>query len=128
MIMSDVSLKYYSDTLYHNEDLKSLSRYRFVKVSDRAKLKQSVSRLVNILSSELETLVSTIHAKAVYELLLEFPVAHQVASANLKHLTALLVTASKGYFDREKTVDIVKPQDVPSVHISLKNLLNSCTQ
>ena len=29
MIMSDVSLKPYSDTLYHNEDLKSLSRYRF---------------------------------------------------------------------------------------------------
>lgn len=49
MIMSDVSLKPYSDTVYHNEDLKSLSRYRFDKVSDRSKLKQSVSRLVNIL-------------------------------------------------------------------------------
>lgn len=35
MIMSDVSLKPYSDTLYHNEDLKSLSRYRFDKVSGR---------------------------------------------------------------------------------------------
>lgn len=46
MIMSDVSLKPYSDTVYHNEDLKSLSRYRFDKVSDRSKLKQSVSRLV----------------------------------------------------------------------------------
>lgn len=49
MIMSDVSLKPYSNTLYHTEDLKSLSRYRFDKVSDRSKLKQSVSRLVNIL-------------------------------------------------------------------------------
>lgn len=49
MIMSDVSLKPYSDTVYHNEDLKSLSRYRFDKVSNRSKLKQSVSRLVNIL-------------------------------------------------------------------------------
>lgn len=28
MIMSDVSLKPYSDKLYHNEDLKSLTRYR----------------------------------------------------------------------------------------------------
>ena len=73
MIMSDVSLKPYSDTLYHNEDLKSLSRYRFDKVSDRAKLKQSVSRLINILFHELEKLVSTIHAKAVYELLSKFP-------------------------------------------------------
>ena len=95
IIMSDVSLKPYSDTVYHNEDLKSLSRYRFDKVSDRSKLKQSVSRLVNILFPELEKLVSTLHAKAVYALLSEFPGAHQVASANLKHLTALLSTASK---------------------------------
>ena len=57
MIMFDVSLKSYSDTLYHNENLKSLSRYRFDKVSGRAKLKQSVSQLVNILFPELEKLV-----------------------------------------------------------------------
>ena len=106
MIMSDVSLKPYSDTLYHNEDLKSLSRYRFDKVSDRSKLKQSVSRLVNILFPELEKLVSTLHAKAVYELLSEFPGAHQVASANLKHLTALLSSASKGHFGREKANEV----------------------
>lgn len=106
MIMSDVSLKPYSDTLYHNEDLKSLSRYRFDKVSERAKLKQSVSRLINILFPELEALVSTIHAKAVYALLSEFPGAHQIASANLKHLSALLETASKGHFSHEKAVEI----------------------
>ena len=106
MIMSDVSLKPYSDTLYHNEDLKSLSRYRFDKVSERAKLKQSVSRLVNILFPELEKLVSIIHAKAVYVLLSEFPGAHQIASANLKHLTALLSTASKGHFGRDKANEI----------------------
>jgi transposase len=100
MIMSDVSLKPYSDKLYHNEDLKSLTRYRFDKVSQRAKLKQSVSRLVNILFPELETLVSTLHGKAVYELLLEFPSAQHIASANLKHLTHLLNTSSKGRFKR----------------------------
>ena len=43
MLMSDVSLKSYSDTSYHNEELKSLSRYRFDKVQQRAQLKQSVS-------------------------------------------------------------------------------------
>ena len=32
MIMSDVNLKSYSDTSYHNEELKSLTRYRFDKV------------------------------------------------------------------------------------------------
>lgn len=100
MIMSDVSLKPYSDTLYHNEDLKSLTRYRFDKVSQRAKLKQSVSRLVNILFPELETLVSTLHGKAIYALLSEFPSARHIASANLKHLTHLLDSASKGRFKK----------------------------
>ena len=100
MIMSDVSLKPYSDKLYHNEDLKSLTRYRFDKVSQRAKLKQSVSRLINILFPELETLVSTLHGKAVYTLLSEFPSAQHIASANLKHLTHLLDKASKGRFKR----------------------------
>jgi hypothetical protein len=106
MIMSDVSLKPYSDTLYHNEDLKSLSRYRFDKVSDRAKLKQSVSRLVNILFPELEKLVSTLHGNAIYELLTEFPGAQQIASANLKHLTSLLNVSSKGRFGRDKANEI----------------------
>ena len=100
MIMSDVSLKPYSDTLYHNEDLKSLTRYRFDKISQRAKLKQSISRLVNILFPELEKLVSTLHGKAVYALLTEFPSARHIASANLKHLTHLLDAASKGRFKR----------------------------
>ena len=100
MIMSDVSLKPYSNPLYHNEDLKSLTRYRFDKISQRAKLKQSISRLVNILFPELEKLVSTLHGKAVYALLTEFPSARHIASANLKHLTHLLDTASKGRFKR----------------------------
>ena len=53
MLMSDVDLKSYTDTAYHNEELKSLTRYRFNKVQERAKLKQSVARLVNILFPEL---------------------------------------------------------------------------
>ena len=78
----------------------NLQRYRFDKVSQRAKLKQSVSRLVNILFPELETLVSTLHGKAIYALLSEFPSARHIASANLKHLTHLLDSASKGRFKK----------------------------
>ena len=36
MLMSDVDLKSYTDTAYHNEELKSLTRYRFDKVSERS--------------------------------------------------------------------------------------------
>ena len=49
MLMSDVDLKSYTGTAYHNEELKSLTRYRFDKVRERAKLKTSISRLVTVL-------------------------------------------------------------------------------
>ena len=83
MLLSDVDLKSYTDTAYHNEELKSLTRYRFDKVRERAKLKQSVSRLVTILFPELEKLVPTLHMASVYALLSEFPGAKQVAEAHL---------------------------------------------
>lgn len=73
MLMSDVALKPYTDTSYHNEELKSLSRYRFTKVQERSKLKTSVSRLVQILFPELEKIVCTIHMSSIYHLLEEYP-------------------------------------------------------
>jgi len=106
MLMSDVDLKSYTDTAYHNEELKSLTRYRFDKVRQRAKLKQSVSRLVNILFPELETLVPTLHMASVYALLCELPGAQQIAVAHLTHLKTLLDSASKGRYDRDKAMEI----------------------
>ena len=101
MLMSDVDLKSYTDTAYHNEELKSLTRYRFDKVRERAKLKQSVSRLVTILFPELEKLVPTLHMASVYALLSEFPGAKQVAGAHLTHLKTVLSDASKGRYGRD---------------------------
>ena len=106
MLMSDVDLKPYTDTAYHNEELKSLTRYRFDKVRERAKLKQSVARLVCILFPELEKLVPTLHMASVYALLVEFPGAKQVADAHLTRLKALLIDASKGRYKREMAVEI----------------------
>ncbi len=40
MVMSDVNLKSYSDTSYHNEELKSLTRYRFDKVKRTGKIEK----------------------------------------------------------------------------------------
>lgn len=106
MLMSDVDLKSYTDTSYHNEELKSLTRYRFDKVQERAKLKTSISRLVCILFPELEKLVPTLHMASVYALLSEFPGAKQIASAHLTRLTNLLYEASKGRYGREKAIEI----------------------
>lgn len=104
MIMSDVNLKSYSNISYHNEELKSLSRYRFDKVKERAKLKTSISRLVTILFPELEKLVPSLHIVSVYALLSEFPSANAVASAHLTRLTNLLEAASKGHYSKDTAV------------------------
>ena len=85
MLMSDVDLKSYSDTLYHNEELKSLTRYRFDKVKERAKFKTSVARLVNILFPELEELVPTLHIASVYALFREYPSAVNLPT-NLQYM------------------------------------------
>ena len=104
MLMSDVNLKSYSDTSYHNEELKSLTRYRFDKVKERAQLKQSISRLVCILFPELEKLVPTLHQNSVYELLYEFPGAKHVANAHLTRLSNLVETASKGHYTKDTAI------------------------
>ncbi len=106
MLLSDAGLKPYTSTAYHNEELKSLTRYRFDKVKERAKLKSSVSRLVCILFPELEKLVPSLHIASVYALLEEFPSAKQVASTHLTRLKSLLETASKGRYKQEMALAI----------------------
>ena len=106
MLLSDAGLKPYTSTAYHNEELKSLTRYRFDKVKERAKLKTSVSRLVCILFPELEKLVPSLHLASVYALLEEFPGAKQIAAAHLTRLKALLETASKGRYKRDMALEI----------------------
>ena len=106
MLASDVGLKPYTDTAYHNEELKSLTRYRFDKVKERAKLKSSVARLVNILFPELESLVSSLHLTAVYALLSAYPGAQQIADAHLTSLKNILQDASRGHYGRDMAVSI----------------------
>lgn len=106
MLLSSVSLKPYSKALYHNEQLKSLSRYRFSKVRERANLKQQFARLVNILFPELEKLVPSLHLKSVYALLEQFPGASYVAKVHLTKLTNLLSSFSKGRYRKEKAIQI----------------------
>ena len=106
ILMSDVNLKSYSDISYHNEDLKSLTRYRFSKVEERAKLKTSLSRLAQILFPELEKLIPTLHMTSIYQLLEEFPSASAIASAHLTRLMNLLSKASKCHYNRETAIKI----------------------
>ena len=106
MLLTDRTLKPYSDSSYHNEELKSLTRYRFNKVYERSRLKVSISRLVSILFPELEKLVPTLHISSVYALLSEYPGASYIASANLTHLKHLLSKSSKGHYGRDIAIAI----------------------
>ena len=105
-LLTDKTLKPYSETSYHNEELKSLTRYRFDKVQERSRLKVSVSRLVSILFPELEKMVPTLHMNSVYALLSEFPGASFIADAHLTRLKNLLYEASKGHYGRDMAISI----------------------
>ena len=106
MLLTDKTLKPYSETSYHNEELKSLTRYRFDKVQERSQLKVSVSRLVSVLFPELEKMVPTLHINSVYALLSEFPGASYIAGAHLTRLKHLLYEASKGHYGRDMAISI----------------------
>lgn len=129
MLMSDANLKSYSDTSYHNEELKSLTRYRFDKVKERAKLKQSISRLVTILFPELEKLIPTLHMASIYALLFELSSASDIASVHLTRLTNLLSTSSRGRYGREtamlfrETARISIGSNMPAKSLELKHTI-----
>jgi transposase len=106
MLLTDKTLKPYSETSYHNEELKSLTRYRFDKVQERSQLKVSVSRLVSVLFPELEKMVPTLHMNSIYTLLSEFPGASYIADAHLTRLKHLLYEASKGHYGRDMAISI----------------------
>ncbi|AMJ41510.1 IS110 family transposase [Anaerotignum propionicum] len=129
MLMSDVDLKSYSDTSYHNEQLKSLTRYRFDKVKERAKLKTSVARLMVILFPELEKLVPSLHIASVYAMMSEFPSAKAISHAHLTRLTHLLELASKGHYSKDKATLIREAarqsigSDMPAKSLELRHTI-----
>ncbi len=106
MLISYVDLKPYTRQLYHTLELKSLTRYRFNKISERSKLKMSVSRLITILFPELEQCFSSIHSKSVYAILTEFGSTKAIANANLTKLSNILSKASRGRFAKQKAIEL----------------------
>lgn len=106
MLMSNVNLKSYTDLNFINDDLKLLTRYRYEKVKERAKLKTSVSRLICILFPELEKIVPTIHSASIYAMLLQYPDVSSIANAHITKLTNILSTNSRGHYEKETALRI----------------------
>ena len=91
---------------YQIQELKALTRHRSRLISQRAKLKISISRLVVILFPELPTVCKSVTQAAIKALLLELPSARQIAACRIDRLTNLLRTASKGRYGRAKAEEI----------------------
>ena len=122
MMMSDMNLKSYSDTSYHSEELKSLTRYRFDKVKEWAKLKSSVAWLVNILFPELESLVPQLYMNSVYALLSERFREWRVLVSRLKadrRLGDRKQPSKKKLKNKKKTA--VGQEDRPAVFAKVNN-------
>ena len=106
MLASNLDLTAYTHAAFQNEELKSLTRYRFEKVRQRAKLKQSLARLLNILFPELEGAVSTLHLNCIYSMLLKYPSAKDIAKSRFDIFANLIESSSNGRFDKSKAKEI----------------------
>ena len=111
---------------YQIQELKALTRHRFRLVSQRSKLKQSVSRLVDILFPELLSVCCSPTQASIRALLLELPSARKIASCRIDRLSNLLSSASKGRYTREKACEIKRlaqqsiGADSPATELELK--------
>ena len=106
ILASNLDLTPYTYTAFQNEELKSLTRYRFEKVQQRAKLKQSLARLVNILFPELESVVSTLHLHCIYSMLLKYPSAKDISKSRFDTFANLIESTSNGRLDKLKAKEI----------------------
>jgi len=91
---------------YHITELKSLCRHRFRLIGYQSKLKISIRRILDMVFPELRSSVWSVHQKSCYQLLLEYPGAHSLASAHLTHLTNLITTGSRGKYGKSKAIEL----------------------
>ena len=130
MLRSDVNIRLYTKQSWLNEELKSLTRYRLDRVQERAQLKQSIARLVNILFPELDKLVPKIQVPSIYALLGELPSAEKIAEAPIERICDILYEASHGRYHLPKAEEIKEAAKnsigtkVPAKSMELRHTIN----
>lgn len=103
-MLSASDAKPHSNLYYHNNELKSLTRYRFRLNEQLARLKISLSRIVNIIFPELDSCVYSINQKSTMAMLRMFPSKELIANAHLTKLTNVLRENSKGKYGKDKAI------------------------
>ncbi|RLK63004.1 IS110 family transposase [Atopobacter sp. AH10] len=105
-MLSSSDAKPHLDLSYHVVELKSLTRYRYRLKDQLARLKISISRIVNIIFPELENLVYSVNQKSTLALLHEFPSNYLIANTHLTRITNILKSNSRGKYDKSKALEI----------------------
>lgn len=92
--------------LYHNYELKSLTRYKSSLKKDRIKLKNAIVGYIDLIFPELAKVCRDVFCKYTIEVLKEYPSADKIAKANLTRLTNLIKKASNGSHSKERAIEI----------------------
>lgn len=106
LMLSSSDAKPHLDLSYHVMDLKSLTRYRSRLKDQLARLKISLTRIIEIMFPELEDCVYSINQKSTIALLYEFPSKELIANAHLTRLTNVLKDNSRGKYSKDKALEI----------------------
>lgn len=91
---------------YHIDELKVLTRHRSRLVESRSKLKISISRLLDVIFPEIESIVWSIHQNSVYQLLLQLPNPKAICQCHLTKLANILRQGSKGKYGKDKAMEL----------------------
>ena len=92
--------------LYHNYELKSLTRYKSSLKNDRIKIKQTIIGHLDLIFPELTSICNDVFCKYTLEVLKEYPSADKIAKANLTRLSNIIKKASKGSHSKDKAIEI----------------------
>ena len=92
--------------LYHNYELKSLTRYKYSLKNDRIKIKNAIVGYIDLIFPELAKVCRDVFCKYTLDVLKEYPSADKIAKANLTRLTNLIKKASNGSHSKERATEI----------------------
>ena len=99
-------LKPHSQSSYHSEELKSLTRHRHRMVWTRSRFKVLYDRLRSIVFPELEGFIKLPNSVTELKLLLEFPTTEAIANCHLAHLTNLVEKFSHGRYSKDWAIEL----------------------
>lgn len=92
------------DSVYHIQELKSLSRSRFHFVQNRSALKNQVKAIITVVFPEFTNFFSDVFGVSALTILKQYPTARSFSNVDPDMIADLLRKSSRGRFGRDKAV------------------------